>query len=109
MRDCDVALQTAGVAFLKDVNPPVIFEGSGVLVLVLTLVLVMIQSTLIYVAVLVGSSMCIPAPVLPGSSASVSWYSELYPTELATSADICKWHMLVETRHTDLLHCSGSV
>ena len=94
---------------LKDVNPPVIFKGSGVLVLVLTLVLVMIQSTLIYVAVLVGSSMCIPAPVLPGSSASVSWYSELYPTELATSADICKWHMLVETRHTDLLHCSGSV
>ena len=102
-------MQTAGVAFLQDVNPPVIFKGSGVLVLVLTLVLVMIQSTLIYVAVLVGSSMCIPAPVLPGSSASVSWYSELYPTELATSADICKWHMLVDTRHIDCLYCSGSV
>jgi hypothetical protein len=30
--------QTADVDFLKDVNPPVIFEGSGDLVLVLTLV-----------------------------------------------------------------------
>jgi hypothetical protein len=101
--------QTADVDFLKDVNPPVIFEGSGVLVLVLTLVLVMIQLALKHVAVLVGSSICIPAPGLSGSSASVSWYSELHPAEPATSANIYKWHMLVDTRHIDCLHCSGSV
>lgn len=34
---------------------------------------------------------------------------ELHPAEPATSADICKWHMLVDAGHTDHLHCGDFV